>query len=76
MQAYYESSIAVKDCLEQQGHPISDPPSLATFKAQYAAVMTNPDSTDFWDPWSEIDAVALGRAGFEELERICPEPGW
>lgn len=75
LELHYADAIAVKHCLEQQGFSISEPPSLELFIADYESAMSGGERWP-WNPWSDIDAVALGRSAFEELERQCVQPGW
>lgn len=62
----YDLHVEGRDCLEDQGLAVSDPPSRQTWIAQYEAGLSGADEAP-WSPWSEASDPATA------IE-VCPEP--
>ena len=59
----YDDLVEVKECLEEAGHEVDDPPSLQSFVDSQGAA---------WHPYDSLDPSSL--AEFQDVERQCPQP--
>ncbi len=58
----YDQTMALVDCLEEQGYPITDVPSKQAFI----------DGTEFV-PYEQVPTTVVGDA-WDKLQRVCPQP--
>jgi len=64
----YAAELATKECLENEGHEIPEPPSEQVYLDSYDA---GP-----WMAWSYVDVRPLSEDEFKALNMKCPQPQW
>lgn len=64
IQPLYDSLVAMRDCLIEEGYEIADAPALDTFFESYL--------TDPWHPYLSIP-LELGEGEWNRLQEACPQ---
>lgn len=65
----YAYDLTLKECLEEEGFDIAEPPSLETYIDSYL----NPAGEPAWSPYEDISPSAIGTVRWDELNEICPQ---
>lgn len=63
---WYQAEVATNQCLAKEGVSVTDPPSFQAFKEAHL-------NGKGWTAWEAVDP-AIGKVGYQALERACPQP--
>jgi hypothetical protein len=68
LETEYRIKLYVRECMIQEGYPVSQPPSLDAFIESLGAI---------WHPYDAfVESGGGGVFGFSKLEETCPQDGF